>query len=427
MSLSSAVATTTSQIPKVVTTTSRVPQGVTTISRVSEVVTTTSRVSEVVTITSKVPEAVTTTSKSLEVVTTESAAPPPPPVAVAATATVANEMPILVSTPIPASAPAVPSDANIKEKNKDDKDKKSDEGEEEEEKENDESPNINGIPGIQAVEGSDSRHVSRLSNGQVVDARAGTVNKKKFAVVEELQKRINEIVKEQNAPFEAELSRIMADLFDSRDAASDKDATTQTTFHVQADGVAPAPGINPRELLNTLLQPFIIQLRTDVRNTINGNGDYAKKAAQDDITTTTHPDEVHFADLYDPNTAALALDCLETHFERLTTALGKLLKDKDTAAFATAVAVAVGDASSSEAEKERIERSGAFAQWLVDSMVHEFQLAVERGQDLASGDRRNIAAVANLPDAEKKAQVQSKEEETSRPPTAAGAAAREPS
>ncbi|KAF9149951.1 hypothetical protein BG015_008243 [Linnemannia schmuckeri] len=480
MSLSSAVVTTAFQIPKIVTATSRVPRGVTTISRD--------------------PEAVTTTFRIPEVVTTESTAPPPPPVAVATTTTVAKKV------PIPAFAPAVPSDANIKEKNKDDKDRKSDEEEEEdceddeesgedcendeEEEEEDESSNINGISGIQADDASDSRHVETVKyksgfrtrkNGQVVDARAKFVNKKKSVVVEELQKRINEIVKEQSVPFETELARIMADLLDSRNAAeyqdvlshigttqqegsdsiandsnSDKDAVTQTALYAQADGAAPASGLSPRELLNTLLQPFIIQFRTDVRNTtspsINDNDGYAKKAAQDDITATTHPDGVHFADLYDLNTAALAIDCLKTHFGRLTIALGKLFVDRFAAArefllkqvgalagiprflvpFSDkenkdTVAVTLDDASSSEAEKERIERSGAFAQWLVDSMVHEIQLAVEQDQDLASGGRRNIAAVANLPDTEEMAQVQSKEVEASHPPTEAGAAAREPS
>lgn len=97
-------------------------------------------------------------------------------------------------------------------------------------------------------------------------------------------------------------------------------------------------------------------------------------------------------------------------------------EDKGSTAFAAAVAVAAGDASvSSEEEKERIERSGAFAEWLVDSMVHEFQLAVEQDQELASGGRSNIASVTNLPDTEEKKEEE-EEEEMSRP-----LVAREPS
>lgn len=328
--------------------------------------------------------------------------------------------------------------------------------------------------------------------GQVVEAQekptieSGSKDKKP-AVVEELQRRIDEIVKEQSAPFEAELFRIMTNLLDSQDAAEyqdvlshietatqredlgsfvndNKDDASQATFHAQYDATpAPAPGFNPSALLNTLLQPFIIQFRTDVRNTIificggqheglidgkfHGNDDYAKKAAQDDIIATTHPDSVHFADLFDPKTAALALDCLKTHSGHLTTALGKLLvdrfaaakefllqkiagligiprflipfseegEDKGAAAFAAAVVAAAGDASmSSEEEKERIERSGAFAEWLVDSMVHEFRLAVEQDQELASGGRSNIASVANLPDTEEKKEGE-EEEVMSRP------------
>ncbi|KAF9291183.1 hypothetical protein BGZ88_007031 [Linnemannia elongata] len=498
--------------------------------------------SAIVITTTKVPEVVTTTSKIPEVVTTKSVTPPPPPpIAVPTTTSVAKVIPIPVPVPAPAPVPEVPSDENIKEKNKDDKndkDKKDDEDEEEddddweddddeeEEEEEDESPNINGTTGIQAVDASDSRHVTTINYESGSDKRKSSINKKrafrmrrsvalkqggsvldaqvkptnesnkdkKPAVVEELQKRIDEIVKKQSAPFEAELFRIMTDLLDSQGAveyqdvlsnieittqqedsdssvSDNKDAVTQTTFHAQDDATpAPAPGFNPRAFLNTLLQPFIIQFRTDVRNTvificggqhdglidgaINGNDDYAKKAAQDDIIATTHPDGVHFADLYDPKTAALALDCLKTHFGHLTTALGKLLvdrfaaakefllkqvaglagiprflipfseegDDKDATAFAAAVAVAAGEASvSSEEKKERIERSGAFAEWLVDSMVHEFQLAVEQDQELASGGRSNTATVAKLPDAEEK--KKGEEEEETSPPLVA----REPS
>ncbi|KAG9062679.1 hypothetical protein KI688_004983 [Linnemannia hyalina] len=479
--------------------------------------------------TTKVPDVVTTTSKGPEVITPTSVAlPPPPPIAVPTTTADAKVIPILVPASDPAPAPAVPSVKSIKEKNKDDKEKKDEdeEGEEEddweedeeddEEEDEDESSNINGTTAIPAVNASDSRHVETvkyesgsdkrkgsinrkkravrmrrsvaLKQGeQVIDSQAKSTNKnkdKKPAVVEELQKRIDGIVREQSAPFEAELFRIMTNLLDSQDAVEyqdvlsyieattrqedsdssvndNKDAATQAKFHAQDEAAhAPASGFDPRALLNTLLQPFVIQFRTDVRNTvificgsqhdglidgkINGNDDYAKKAAQDDIISTTHSDGVHFTDLYDPKTAALALDCLKTHFGHLTAALGKLLVDRFAAAkefllkqvaglagvprflipfseegeekgaadFVSAVAVAVGDASmSSEEEKESVERSGTFAKWLVDSMVHEFQLAVEHDQELASGGRSNIASVANLPDAEEK----EKEEEVSRP------------
>ncbi|KAF9144586.1 hypothetical protein BGX30_012254 [Mortierella sp. GBA39] len=509
-SLSSATVIITTKVPDVVIATSKIP----------EVVATTPKILDVVTTTSKAPEVITPTSVAL---------PSPPPIAVPTITADAKVIPILVPVPDPAPAPAVPSDKNIKEKNKDDKDKKDDDEEEEEEKEEedddweddeeeeeDESPNMNGMTAIPAVNASDSRHVETvkyesgsdkrkssinkkrtvrmrrsvaLKQGeQMIDSQAKSTNKnnkdKKPAAVDELQKRIEGIVREQSAPFEAELFRIMTDLLDSQDAVEyqdvlshieaatrqedsdssvndNKDAATQTTFHAQDDAThAPVSGFDPRALLNTLLQPFVIQFRTDVRNTvificggqhdglidgkINGNDDYAKKAAQDDIIATTHSDGVHFTDLYDPKTAALALDCLKTHFGHLTTALGKLLvdrfaaakefllkqvaglagvprflipfseegEDKGAAAFVSAVAVAAGDASmSSEEEKERIERSAAFAQWLVDSMVHEFQLAVEHDQELASGGRSNIASVANLPNTEKKKE----EEEVSRP------------
>lgn len=356
------------------------------------------------------------------------------------------------------------------------------------------------------------------------DAQAESVSKnnkddrsnKNAAIIDELQKRIDEIVKEQSSPFEAELSRIMTDLLDSQGALEyqevldrieatqqqkdsgstadenrEMDAITQTTFHAQ-DDITPTPsggggsggGFNPRSLLNTLLQPFIIQFRTDVRNTvificgsqhdglidgkIHGDDNYAKKAAQDDIVATTHPDGVHLADLYDPNTAALALDCLRTHFGRLTTALSKLLMDR----FANAKEILLNQVAGlagiprflipfseedreaaiiaddvdeeeeseqfvkqsidtlGEAEKEKIEQSGAFAQWLVDSMVNEFRLAVEQDQDLFGGARSSIVAVANLPNAEEKAQLGDKEDEKiSRQSTATGAVtgAREPS
>ncbi|KAF9548116.1 hypothetical protein EC957_007144 [Mortierella hygrophila] len=494
----------------------------------SATVITTTKVPDVVTATSKVPEVITPTSAAL---------PSPPPIAVPTTTADAKVIPILVPVPDLAPALAVPSDKNIKEKNKDDKDKKDDNEEEDEEddwedddeddeddeedneeEEEDESYNVNDTTAIPAVNASDSRHVETvkyeggsdkhrssinkkkrtvrmrrsvaLKQGeQVIDSQAKSTNEnnkgKKPAVVEELQKRIDGIVKEKSAPFEAELFRIMTDLLDSQDAIEyqdvlshieattrqedsgssvndNKDADTQAKFYAQDDTThAPASGFDPRALLNTLLQPFVIQFRTDVRNTvificgsqhdgvidgkINGNDDYAKKAAQDDIIATTHSDGVHFTDLYDPKTAALALDCLKTHFGHLTTALGKLLvdrfaaakefllkqvaglagvprflipfseegKDKGAADFVSAVAVAPGDSSmSSEEEKKRVERSGAFAKWLVDSMVHEFQLAVEHDQELASGGRSNIASVANLPDAEEEKE---EEEEVSRP------------
>ncbi|KAF9340925.1 hypothetical protein BGZ91_011809 [Linnemannia elongata] len=465
--------------------------------------------SAIVITTTKVPEVATTTSKIPEVVTTKSVTPPPPPpIAVPTTTSVAKVIPIPVPVPAPAPVPEVPSDENIKEKNKDDKndkDRKDDEDEEEddddweedddeeEEEEEDESPNINGTTGIQAVDPSDSRHVATINyesgsdkrkssinkkrafrmrrsvalkqGGSVLDAQVKPINEsnkdKKPAVVEELQKQIDEIVKEKSAPFEAELVRIMTDLLDSQGAveyqdvlsnieittqqeASDssvsdnKDAVTQTTFHAQDDATpAPAPGFNPRALLNTLLQPFIIQFRTDVRNTVificGGQHDGLIDGAIN---------------------AALALECLKTHFGHLTTALGKLLvdrfaaakefllkqvaglagiprfllpfseegDDKGVAAFAAAVAVAAGEASvSSEEKKERIERSGAFAEWLVDSMVHEFQLAVEQDQELANGGRSNTATVTKLPDAEEK--KKGEEEEETSPPLVA----REPS
>lgn len=90
--------------------------------------------------------------------------------------------------------PEVPSDENIKEKNKDDKndkDKKDDEDEEEddddweddddeeEEEEEDESPNINGTTGIQAVDASDSRHVATINYESGSDKRKSSINKKR--------------------------------------------------------------------------------------------------------------------------------------------------------------------------------------------------------------------------------------------------------
>jgi hypothetical protein len=261
----------------------------------------------------------------------------------------------------------------------------------------------------------------------------------------------------------------------------EKDAITQSIFHAQ-DDATPTPdnggGFNPRALLNTLLQPFIIQFRTDVRNTvificggqhdglidgkIQGNDDYAKKAAQNDIVATTHPDGVHLMDLFDPNTAALALDCLRTHFGHLTTALGKLLterfaaakefllnkiaglvgiprflipfseEEREAAVIADGIDQEQGEQfakqsvdTMSETGKEEFERSGAFARWLVDSMMNEFRLAVEQDQDLFGSAKSNIEAVANLPDAEEKAQVEGEDEDISRPSTPVEAVAGE--
>ncbi|KAG0374806.1 hypothetical protein BGX24_009906 [Mortierella sp. AD032] len=436
----------------------------------------------VTTTTSKVPDAVTTKVVPNPVTTTKFVSPVTQPI----------PLPTLTVPSRPSPSPN-PDQGDTKDKKTGGDDEKEDEEEddkedefEDEEEEEDETPNINGTTGIQAMKPKDGRKQSafRMKRSILLKQVASvTDDNDRSAAVDKLKERVDKIVEEQSAPFEAELERIMSELLDSQAASvysdvlqhvethrlqrqheqqqdqqqeqgptatEDKDDITtnaQKSFRTQDS----PPAIDTRALLNTLLQPFIIQFRTDVRNTvificngqhdglidgnINGNDDYAKKAAQDDIIATTHPDGVHITDLYDPKTGALALECLTKHFGHLTTALGKLLATRFAGlkeVLLSKVAELVGiprfliplsedgeerqefveqsvvDALSEE-EKERIQQSEAFARWLVNSMVNEFQLAVEQDQDInvnvgggnGSGrgrDARGHVAVAGLPD-----------------------------
>ncbi|KAG0276396.1 hypothetical protein BGZ95_007585 [Linnemannia exigua] len=457
-------------------------------SKVLETVKTTEVVTSKVVATSKAPEAVTT--KASEDTSTKVVPNP-----VTATKILGVTLPPNIDptklTPVPTLVVPSPSPTASKDKKTggddesedEEQDEKEDDEEDEfedEEEEEDESPNINGTTGIQARESKEGFKQSAFRMKRFASLKqvaSVTDNNDKATVIDGLTERLDKIVEEQSAPFEAELERIMSELLDGQAATvysdvlqhietrrlqqqqeqqkvqepavtKDKDDITtnaQKSFHAQ-DG---PPAIDTHALLTTLLQPFIIQFRADVRNTvificggqqdglidgeINGSDDYAKKAAQEDIIATTHLDGVHITDLYDPQTGALALECLKTRFGHLTTALGKLLAARLAGLkefLLSKVAALVGiprflipfsedgetkqefaeqsvvDALSEE-KKERIQRSEAFARWLVNSMVSEFQLAVEQAQDFnvndgsgsdSSGDAGSNVAVADLPD-----------------------------
>ncbi|KAF9899817.1 hypothetical protein EC991_008258 [Linnemannia zychae] len=418
-----------------------------------------------------------------------------------------NAKPIAVPTPIvpDPSNPTEDESKSDKKHNNSNKDKKKDDDEseeeeeqdwedededeqEDEEEEEDELPIINGTTGIQAADptdgrsiettkfesgssNSDSKHKDKknfkkrsMTMKRFVPLKQGlkepvvqeqvafiTNNGNDKSVSDELTARLDKIVEEQSAPFEAQLERILSDLLNSQTATEYNDVL----FHIQslqhqqqqekplhALDDSSGRGIDVRAIINSLLQPSIIQFRTDVRNTvificggqhdgsidgkINGNDDYAKKAAQDDIIATTHPDGVHIGDLYDPQTGALVLECLKTHFGHLTKALGELLSTRFAGLkefLLNKVATLAGiprflipfsqdsdmqdrfvemniDELSGE-EEERIRRSVAFSRWLVDSVINELQVAVEQDQDINVGsgdDARSDEVIANLPD-----------------------------
>ncbi|KAF9135310.1 hypothetical protein BGW39_003735 [Mortierella sp. 14UC] len=368
--------------------------------------------------------------------------------------------------------PSTPTDGKSKgdnkqnENNKDKKkgDNESEEDEEqdwkddddwEDEEEEDESPIINGTTGIQAADptnghsvetvkfesrsgNSDSKRnakkdknnaekdfkkrfirmkrsvtLKQESEGLAVHEQLSSVtnNNNDKSVMDELTARLDKIVEEQSAPFEAQLERIRSDLLDCQTAAEYSDVLhhIQSRQHQrQQQQQEEEPAATENQDTNAAqksfhAQAFIIQFRTDVRNTVificggqhdglidgkvNGDDDYARKAAQDDITATTHPDGVYIRDLYDPQNGALAPECLKTHFGQLVTALGKLLSTRfaglreyllgKVAALAGIPRFFIpfsqdGDKRASfveqsidelsEEEKERIQRSAAFAQ-----------------------------------------------------------------
>ncbi|KAF9896483.1 hypothetical protein BX616_007374, partial [Lobosporangium transversale] len=84
--------------------------------------------------------------------------------------------------------------------------------------------------------------------------------------------------------------------------------------------------------MNSLMEPFILQLRRDIRNIliwlcagapgskidgkVYGDDEFSRRATKADITAIRHPKGAHYlADIIDPNTSTLILACLKSYYQ----------------------------------------------------------------------------------------------------------------